>query len=166
MNKNPFLIKLISTGFYIGCLPIPGTMASLATVGFFLILIRLKGFALIIPSLFSLIYLVLVFLIIYLGLLVCGPAQDIFGKKDDGRIVIDEAAGMLIALWGLVSTVGRFPYLYIIIAFAMFRFFDILKPYPINRLERLPGSTGIMADDIAAGFFANLATRMILLLFL
>lgn len=70
--------------------------------------------------------------------------------RDPGRIVIDELVGMLIAvaghpitLWGLTK------------GFILFRAFDILKPYPIRKLERLPGGYGIIADDVMAGFFAS-----------
>ena len=72
------------------------------------------------------------------------------GKPDPGYVVIDELAGMLITMcghsptfWGLTK------------GFILFRAFDILKPYPIRRLERLPGGYGIMADDVLAGLFAN-----------
>ena len=77
------------------------------------------------------------------------------GKVDPGYVVIDEVAGMLVTLflvpvgWG--GALG---------AFLLFRLFDIVKPYPANRLERLHGGLGIMADDIMAGVYANLALRL------
>jgi phosphatidylglycerophosphatase A len=74
-------------------------------------------------------------------------------KKDPSFVVIDEVAGMLIALaWTAPSPWSAG------IAFVLFRAFDILKPFPIGRLERLPGAWGVMADDIAAGAVAGMIT--------
>ncbi len=168
MKKNNVLIKLASTCFYIGYLPIPGTITSLAVLVIYLGLIRLKQYPLItdyIPWMFFLIYSVVVLMALYIGFLTCGPAQKILGKKDDSRIVIDEAAGMLIALWAINPPLGSHPYIHIVIAFVLFRFFDILKPYPLKKLESLPGGIGVMADDIAAGIYANILTRIVLLMF-
>lgn len=82
------------------------------------------------------------------------PAVEVArrGETDPGRIVVDEMLGMLIALGGHVLTVQT-----IIEAFILFRVFDILKPYPVRNLERLPGAYGIIADDILAGAYANVA---------
>ena len=71
--------------------------------------------------------------------------------------MIDEVAGMLVTLFlvpvGWAGAIG---------AFLLFRLSDIVKPYPANRLERLPGGLGIMADDVMAGVYANLALRLCL----
>jgi phosphatidylglycerophosphatase A len=81
-------------------------------------------------------------------------AEQHFGRTDPGQVVIDEVMGMLITLfmnpvgWGGIG-----------LAFLLFRAFDIVKPYPANRLERLHGGLGIMADDGMAGVYANLALR-------
>lgn len=71
------------------------------------------------------------------------------GRKDPGHVVIDEAAGQLFAL-----IVARTDWEHAALAFVLFRLFDIWKPWPIRRLERLPNGTGIMLDDVAAGLFA------------
>ena len=70
---------------------------------------------------------------------------------DPQQVVVDEISGQLISLWPLAASasVGG-----VLMAFVLFRFFDILKPYPIRRLERLPGGLGVMADDALAGGFA------------
>jgi phosphatidylglycerophosphatase A len=82
-------------------------------------------------------------------------AEQYFGRVDPGYVVIDEVAGMLVTLFlvpvGWTGMVG---------AFLLFRLSDIVKPYPANRLERLPGGLGIMADDLMAGVYANLALRL------
>ena len=71
------------------------------------------------------------------------------GREDPGHVVIDEVAGQLIALIALTPTPGH-----ALLALALFRVFDITKPWPIRRLEALPEGTGIMLDDVAAGLCA------------
>ncbi len=71
------------------------------------------------------------------------------GRKDPGHVVIDEAAGQLIALIAIPA-----DWRHAALSLVLFRFFDILKPPPIRQLERLPEGTGIMLDDVAAGLFA------------
>lgn len=76
----------------------------------------------------------------------------VFGRgSDPGQIVIDEAVGMLIALWGQGAPISWWQ---IGLAFAAFRFFDIAKPWPVNAAQRLPGGWGVVADDVAAGIYA------------
>jgi phosphatidylglycerophosphatase A len=75
-----------------------------------------------------------------------------FGDKSDpGQIVIDEAVGMLIALWGQAAPVSWWQ---VGLALAAFRFFDIVKPWPVNAAQRLPGGWGVVADDVLAGLYA------------
>ncbi len=71
------------------------------------------------------------------------------GRDDPGHVVIDEVAGQLIALIAIPA-----DWKHALLALVLFRFFDILKPPPIRRLERLHGGLGIMLDDVAAGLFA------------
>src|SRR5205085_8329557 len=71
------------------------------------------------------------------------------GQKDPGFVVIDEVAGQMIALIG-VPVVWK----YLLAGFILFRGFDIIKPFPLRHLERLPGGTGIMMDDVGAGVYA------------
>jgi phosphatidylglycerophosphatase A len=90
----------------------------------------------------------------------CGTvAERHFGGVDPGPVVIDEVMGMLVTLF--LHPVG-WPGA--ILAFFLFRGFDILKPYPADRLERLPGGLGVMADDGMAAAYANLALWGILAL--
>ena len=79
------------------------------------------------------------------------------GEKDPGAIVIDEVAGMALSVVALPQTWGV-----LLAAFVLFRVFDVLKPYPANALQRLPGGPGVMLDDLVAGLYALLvllATR-------
>jgi phosphatidylglycerophosphatase A len=81
-------------------------------------------------------------------------AESYFGRSDPGQVVIDEVMGMLITLFlnpvGWVGALG---------AFFLFRLFDVIKPYPANRLEKLHGGIGVMADDAMAAVYANLVLR-------
>ena len=78
---------------------------------------------------------------------------------DPGRTVIDEVIGVMVAVMLLPQTQ---PVIWG--GFILFRVFDILKPYPIRKLERLPGGWGIMADDLAAGALANITLRTLIYL--
>jgi phosphatidylglycerophosphatase A len=84
-------------------------------------------------------------------------AEKHFGRTDPGQVVIDEVMGMLITLF--LNPVG---WLGAIVGFLLFRVFDIIKPFPANRLESLPGGIGVMADDAMAAVYANLALRVTL----
>jgi len=77
------------------------------------------------------------------------------GREDPSVVVIDEVAGMLVTYLGVAGT-GVAPWL---VGFFWFRVFDVLKPLGVRRLEKLPGGTGIMADDLGAGVLACLATH-------
>lgn len=78
------------------------------------------------------------------------------GRKDPGQVVIDEVAGQLIPLCIAAPT-----WKYALAAFILFRGFDIWKPPPVRQLERLPGGTGIMLDDVAAGVYALLIVLLL-----
>lgn len=83
------------------------------------------------------------------GLWASGVMESSTGKHDPSEIVIDEVAGLWIALAGT-----NFALPHLIIAFLLFRLFDIIKPGPINTLQNLPGGWGVMMDDIGAGLVA------------
>ena len=79
------------------------------------------------------------------------------GRKDPGFVVIDEVAGQLFALLMLSPT-----WVHGLLALVLFRLFDIFKPWPIRKLEKLEGGWGIMMDDVLAGFFAHLVFQVLL----
>jgi phosphatidylglycerophosphatase A len=89
-------------------------------------------------------------------------AERHFGRTDPGQVVVDEVAGMLVTLF--LVPAGSLGWAGGLGAFFLFRIADIVKPFPANRLERLPGGIGIMADDIMAGIYANVALRLTLAL--
>jgi phosphatidylglycerophosphatase A len=86
-------------------------------------------------------------------------AEHHFGRTDPGQVVVDEVMGMLITLFlnpvGWMGALG---------GFLLFRLFDVIKPYPANKLEQLHGGVGVMADDAMAAVYANLALRAALAL--
>jgi phosphatidylglycerophosphatase A len=89
-----------------------------------------------------------------------GIAERHFGRTDPGQVVVDEVMGMLITLF--MNPVGWKGAL---AGFLLFRVFDVIKPYPANKLEQLHGGVGVMADDGMAAIYANLVLRIGLLLF-
>jgi phosphatidylglycerophosphatase A len=84
-----------------------------------------------------------------------------FGKKDPGPCVIDETAGFCITMLFLPIT-SQGLWLTVVLAFIAFRVFDIIKPPPAKRLERLPSGWGILMDDLLAGLYANIACQILL----
>jgi phosphatidylglycerophosphatase A len=156
----------------VGYLPLaPGTWGSLVGVGFyFLLRLIVYGqfrsdtsmvwyyWAFIVAELTSIVVITLV------GTWAASRTERISQTKDPGRVVIDEVAGQLIALLAVPLTVqGPWP-LWLIPAFLLFRFFDIVKPYPARRLESLEGGLGIMADDLVAGAYAAIIVALMVAL--
>lgn len=94
---------------------------------------------------------VLLALLLVAGGLLTNRAERLLGITDPPELVIDELPGMWITLLSLETPTP----IHIFAAFVLFRFFDIVKPWPISAVERrLPGGLGIMADDVVAGLFA------------
>ena len=79
---------------------------------------------------------------------------------DSRRIVIDEVVGQMIT-FGLFAGRYQLSAIYIATGFGLFRLFDIVKPFPIRSLERLPGGLGVVADDVGAGLYALAALSLI-----
>lgn len=92
-----------------------------------------------------------------LGIWAATTAERYFGGIDPGPIVIDEVVGMLITL--AFIPVGWSAAL---AGFVLFRIFDVIKPYPAGRFERLHGGLGVMADDAMAAVYANLSLRVLM----
>jgi phosphatidylglycerophosphatase A len=103
------------------------------------------------------IYTLVTILLIILGFLVSGPTERLLNKKDARCIVIDEASGMLLSLVFLPYDIKL-----VVIGFCLFRILDSLKPYPAGSLQNLKGSSGIMIDDIIAGFYTNIILQIVL----
>ncbi len=139
------LFKYIATLGFIGYIPFaPGTAGTAA--GFLLVLLlNTDDVSLSIVA-------VLVF---FLGMLTSHQAEKQLGK-DSSHIVIDELCGYLISVLFIPSSTS-----YLIAAFILFRIFDILKPTPIRKIEKVaPGGAGIMLDDVLAGIYANVCLQL------
>lgn len=143
-------IKLITSFFYLGHSPfMPGTLGSLGGLIIYYLAKNndvLYGFT-------------ILFLFI-LGVIFAGEAERIYKRKDAQMIVIDEACGMLLALFFVPSNMFS-----VILGFFLFRIFDILKPPPAKRMEKLAGSMGVMFDDIIAAIYTNLILQIIFRVF-
>ena len=88
------------------------------------------------------------------GIWASGVAERHYGRNDPGMVVIDEVAGMMVTIALLpLSPIG------LVVAFLVFRACDIVKPYPADRFERLPGGLGVMGDDLMAGLWAHVIVR-------
>jgi phosphatidylglycerophosphatase A len=150
-RKNCATIFLATNGG-LGFAPVaPGTFGTLAGIPAFYYLSLL-------PSLLQFVTLVA---IIAFSVYICRLAGNYFGEADDGRIVIDELAGYLVAVAFLPFTWGT-----ALLAFFWFRLFDILKPPPIGHIDRsFKNGFGVTFDDVLAGVYAAIAVRLWLALF-
>lgn len=143
------LAVFIATGGYLGYFPIaPGTVGSAAGLLVYLLVwwARAPAFeAALIAGLFA------------AGVWAGTSAERYFGGIDPGPIILDEIVGMLITLAFIpVGLPGA------IAGFLLFRVFDVIKPFPARRLERLHGGLGVMADDAMAAVYANLSLRAVI----
>lgn len=146
---NIFVSLAIATALGVGYVPVaPGTFGS--AVGLILwMLLRTSS---------TIVQAVVIIVLLVIGSITGGVAERHFGRTDPRQVVIDEAMGMLITLY--LIPVG---WLGALVGFLLFRAADVMKPFPANRLERLPGGFGVMADDGMAAIYANLALRLLLL---
>ena len=156
----------------VGYLPLaPGTWGSLVGIGVY-ILVRgasMKAFFAAGPgknfTLLNVYFGVIVFelvaalVITLVGIWAASRTERLSGRKDPGKVVIDEVAGQFIALMPVPFLVEA-AWWPAILSFVLFRFFDIVKPYPARKLESLHGGLGIMADDVVAGVYAGLVVAV------
>ena len=168
--KDYFALAVSTCG--VGYLPLaPGTWGSLVGVAFYLLLwsfsrrvlfanASIRRFTLLeiyTPQMAFM--LTVIFLFSMGGIWAASRAEQLFQRKDPGIVVIDEVAGQMIAL--LPGPFYVHAWWSIISAFVLFRAFDIWKPYPIRRLEKLESGLGIMADDIVAGIYALIVNTVL-----
>lgn len=138
----------IGTVFGIGRIPFaPGTFGSLAAALIYLLLPAMRPLAIIVP---------LIIIVSLLGVWAGGVMEEEYGN-DPSAVVIDELAGQWLALAALPGGAVT-----VALSFAFFRLFDIAKPGPVDRVQRLPGGWGIMTDDLLAGVLANLSVRFLM----
>jgi phosphatidylglycerophosphatase A len=140
--SRPVVALSLATAFGVGYAPFaPGTFGSAVGLVLWAVLPQsVPTQAAVILALFA------------VGCWAATVSERYFGGTDPGPVVIDEVMGMLLTLF--MHPVGWPGAL---AGFFLFRAFDVLKPYPADRLERLPGGIGVMADDGMAGVYASLA---------
>ena len=154
-GKADFLRKMaliLATWFGSGLLPgAPGTFGSLAGLPLVILLSYLGDF-------FTGIALLVLIPVAVWSSGLCG----ILLKRDDpSEVVIDEVAGFLLSIFLL-----PFSWVNVFSGFLLFRFFDILKPFPIGLVDKkIKGGTGIVMDDLLAGVYANICMRLLLIIF-
>jgi phosphatidylglycerophosphatase A len=142
------LAYLTATGFGAGFLPkAPGTFGAIEGVAIFLLTLALH-----LSSQRLFVLLVALNIVIFaVGVWASKRTCEISNLEDPSQVVVDEISGQLIALTPLAF--GSSTAL-VVLAFILFRLFDIFKPYPIRKLEHLPNGFGVMLDDVLAGIFA------------
>ena len=147
LNSNGW-VKPLASFFYVGYLPwMPGTWGSLA----------------ILPIVWffneNLVWVVATFS--FVGFLICKPAEEVFNSKDPDRFVLDEAAGMALAVLWLPKNLILYA-----AGFVLFRILDIWKPGPLGWIQKTKSPSSIMWDDLLAGavvnLFLQLAARLII----
>lgn len=145
-EKFPIFHKLIATSFGAGFSPVaPGTMGALFAVAVWYLLFVLLDYATLMWTLSGLIVAFTV-----LGVWSSSVSERYWGE-DPSRVVMDETVGEWIALLAVPAS-GHWGY--VLAAFVLFRFFDIVKPLGVRSMEKLKGGYGIMADDILSGIYA------------
>jgi phosphatidylglycerophosphatase A len=159
MKPTDYLALAIST-FGVGYLPVmPGTYGSLVAVGIFWGFTQVvKGNALVAVVLVSIV------VVTFAGIWAASRTEALDNRKDPSKVVVDEVAGQLISLFPL-TLFAQWSIVAVIISFILFRFFDIVKPYPARRLEALKGGLGIMCDDLIAGVYAAVITSVVVAVF-
>jgi len=141
-------VHLLALGFGTGLIPkLPGTAGTLVGVLFYILLQFLPW-----P-----IYTALTVILAMAGIWICGRTAIDIGVHDHPGIVWDEIVGYLITM--LLAPSG---WMWILIGFCLFRFFDIYKPWPIGWVDkRVSGGLGIMADDVLAAVYSMISLRII-----
>jgi len=157
-SRSDSVAHLLATVCGLGYAPIaPGTVGSLAGVALFWWLGRppVQGLGVALT-------------VILTGIWAATRVERMTGERDPSRIVIDEVAGQFVTLWLAWNlkppSAERFStggLIFVGIGFLLFRLFDIVKPPPTRRLEKLKGGLGVVADDVMAGVYAGLALHLI-----
>ncbi len=148
MKKIPLIHNIIATSCGFGRFPFaPGTMGAIFGILVWLPLFLMCNYT-------SMMYITIGLIIVFtvLGVWSAGVAEKYWGE-DPSRVVMDETVGMWITL---LTIPPHGHWLYIVAAFILFRFFDIVKPLGVRKMENLKGGYGIMGDDILAGMYGAL----------
>jgi phosphatidylglycerophosphatase A len=147
------LIILLASAGFIGYIPVAsGTFGSLAAIPLFF------GYATLSAASVTA-ALVLYAVLVAGGCWIAGQAEHVFAEHDSHKIVLDEVLGYLAATMFLAPTWQN-----ALVAFFIFRVFDVIKPFPAGYIDKhLPGGRGVVLDDVVSGIYANLATRLVVM---
>ncbi len=144
MKFHDRFVRFFASFFYLGYSPLaPGTCGSIGGILLAWFFYRQATFILT--------------LLAVGGFLISKPAREIFNSDDPRQFVLDEVCGMMLTLLGMPRILWLFG-----AGFVLFRIFDVLKPWPINRIQSMENPASILWDDLAAGFFSNVCLRLIL----
>ncbi len=145
--------RLLTSCFGLGYLPIaPGTWGSLPPAVIFVLINYLSYCQSCVITTMALLAIAA-----SIACVVCAPAAiKRTGSKDPGEVVADECAGQAVTFLIIGAVLPEYAFITAIMGFLIFRFFDILKPYPIRKLEKLPQGWGVLADDLLAGVYAGI----------
>jgi phosphatidylglycerophosphatase A len=148
-------LLFIASGALLGYIPVAsGTFGTLVGIPLFWGFNTLRGSSWVL-------YISAFVILVLASCWVAGKAEAVLREHDSHKIVIDEIAGYVAATLWL-----DFTWANVVAAFLIFRLFDIVKPFPAGYIDRrFPGGYGIVLDDVVAGLYANLATRLLFLLF-
>jgi|YNPMSStandDraft_2_1061718.scaffolds.fasta_scaffold00054_37 phosphatidylglycerophosphatase A len=147
-----FFEKLLGSCLFSGYLKGPtGTYASFIAYAFYFYIPSFSNLNIILP--------IIIIFSVY-GIFLGDKFENIENKKDPKTFTLDEVVGSWISLIGAPKNIA-----YISIAFILWRFFDVVKPYPAKKLETLKGGKGIMADDIVSSFYVFISMNFLNLLF-
>jgi phosphatidylglycerophosphatase A len=103
-------------------------------------------------------------LVILAAVFICGAAAELLKKKDPSEVILDEMVAIpLVFLFNDHLQLGsKLGFVIVLLGFGLFRFFDIVKPLGIRKVENLPGGLGIVLDDVVAALYANLTLHLII----
>ena len=154
-NRNRSLLHWIRKAgaslLFLGFIPAaPGTIGSAVTVAGIWYLHRQEQFAPLLGPQRPLVWWACSIGLVLLSLLLTSRAKETFGRDDPGPVIIDEVAGQFITFFLVPLTLRT-----LIAGFFLFRFFDIVKPFPVNDMQELDDNVGITMDDVLAGVYAN-----------
>lgn len=134
-----YLCLWLATGAGVGYLPgAPGTYGTLLAVAIYCFLPK-----------DPIIYLFFLLGATFAGIFAASQAAKHFGETDPAQVVIDEMLGFWLTMWTQPATWSN-----VILGFILFRFFDIVKPFPLKQAEKIKGGTGIVLDDLLAGIYS------------
>lgn len=142
------LITILASFFYLGYSPYaPGTVGTIGAIPlYYLLTVYLTDIQ----------YLIAAIILTVFGIIISFEAVKAYKNDDPKEIVIDEVVGYLVTMILITPN-----FLNIVLGFFLFRFFDIAKPFPVRRMERLRGGFGVVMDDVFAGIMACLALHAV-----